>query len=181
MINTYMKTSKKLIKKINIMKGSSKLKISKKIETKKKKYKVVMVSGGFDPIHHGHVRYFKDAKKLGDKLVVVINNDHWIRLKKGHGFMSARDRAEIIGAFRDVDQVIISKHTKNTKDMSVCKELLKLNPDIFANGGDRFADNIPEFKLCKRLGIEMVFNVGHGGKVRSSSELLKKYADHLKK
>lgn len=151
-----------------------------KVKIKPKKQKLVMVSGGFDPIHPGHVRYFKEAKKLGDKLVVVINNDHWIRLKKGHGFMSAEDRAEIIRAFKDVDDVLISKHKKNTKDMSVCKELLLLRPDIFANGGDRFARNIPEFKICKDAGIKMVFNVG-GGKLRSSSALLKKYSKHIKK
>lgn len=143
--------------------------------------KLVMVSGGFDPIHHGHVRYFKAAKALGDKLVVVINNDHWIRLKKGHGFMKARDRAEIIRGFRDVDRVVISFHKKGTSDMSVCEELKKIRPDIFANGGDRFASNIPEFKICKELGIQMAFNIGHGGKVRSSSDLLNKYAKHHKK
>lgn len=147
---------------------------------KSKKPVVVMVSGGFDPIHHGHVRYFQAAKKLGDKLVVVINNDHWIRAKKGHGFMTAKDRAEIIKAFRDVDAVVISSHRQHTTDMSVCKEIRKILPDIFANGGDRFADNIPEFKLCNELGISMVFNVGHGGKVRSSSELLKRYSDRIK-
>jgi len=154
--------------------------LSKK-KIKIKKPKVVMVSGGFDPIHHGHIRYFQKAKKLGDKLVVIINNDNWIKLKKGHGFMSERDRAEIIRAIRDVDTVVISLHKKNTKDMSVCKEILKIKPDIFANGGDRVARNIPEFKLCKELGIKMVFNVGHGGKVRSSSELLKEYSKRIKK
>jgi cytidyltransferase-like protein len=150
-------------------------------KTKVKKPKVVMVSGGFDPIHKGHIRYFQAAKALGDQLVVVINNDHWIRLKKSHGFMSAEDRAEIIKAFREVDEVYISKHKRNTKDMSVCEELLAIKPDIFANGGDRFASNIPEFKLCKELGISMVFNVGLGGKLRSSSLLLKKYSKHLTK
>ena len=154
---------------------------TKKSKTAKKTHKLVMVSGGFDPIHHGHVRYFKAAKALGSKLVVVINNDNWIKLKKGHGFMSARDRAEIIKGFRDVDEVVISLHKKGTKDMSVCKEIKKIRPHIFANGGDRFADNIPEFKVCKELGIEMAFNVGHGGKVRSSSDLLKEYSKHLKK
>jgi len=164
------------------MKKLIKKSLSKKAKIKNtQKEKVVMVSGGFDPIHHGHVRYFKDAKKLGDKLIVVINNDHWLRLKKGHEFIGAKERAEIIGAIRYVDQVIISSHKKGTKDMSVCKELAKIKPHIFANGGDRFADNIPEFKLCNDLGIRMVFNVGHGGKVSSSSTLLKEYSKFLKK
>lgn len=134
-----------------------------------------MVSGGFDPIHPGHIRCFKDAKKLGDKLIVVLNNDNWVRLKKGLGFMSAEDRAEIVAACRYVDEVIISKHTENTNDMSVCEEIREIRPNVFANGGDRFADNIPEFQVCRELGIEMVFNVGHGGKIRSSSDLLQTY------
>lgn len=142
-----------------------------------------MVSGGFDPIHPGHIRLFRAAKKLGDKLVVYINNDHWIRKKKSHGFMSARDRAEVISAFRDVDKVIISKHPKNTRDMSVCEGILKVRPDIFANGGDRNEKDAKnpksslhkDIELCKKLGIKQVFNVGRGGKIRSSSELLKKY------
>ncbi len=145
------------------------------MKSSKKPEKVVMVSGGFDPIHPGHIRYFKDAKKLGDRLVVVINNDHWINLKKGLGFMSAEDRAEIISAFTHVDNVIISKHTENTTDLSVCEEIREIKPHIFANGGDRFTDNVPEFQVCQELNIEMVFNVGHGGKVRSSSGLLKDY------
>ncbi|MEK9182784.1 MAG: adenylyltransferase/cytidyltransferase family protein [Patescibacteria group bacterium] len=158
----------------------------KKKQQRSKKHKVVMVSGGFDPIHPGHTRLFKEAKKLGDKLVVVINNDHWIRAKKGHGFMNAKDRAEVISSFRDVDVVMISNHKKYSrgpKDMSVCRELLKLRPHIFANGGDRNerdAENPKsslhyDIALCKKLGIEMVYNVGKGGKIRSSSELLKEY------
>ncbi|OGI65121.1 hypothetical protein A3A95_04345 [Candidatus Nomurabacteria bacterium RIFCSPLOWO2_01_FULL_39_18] len=146
-------------------------------------HKVVMVSGGFDPIHPGHTRLFKEAKKLGDKLVVVINNDHWIRKKKGHGFMGAEDRAEVIASFRHVDEVIISSHKRNPKDMSICRELLKFRPHIFANGGDRNVKDAkdpksslnPEIELCKKLGIRRVFNVGKGGKIRSSSELLKEY------
>jgi D-beta-D-heptose 7-phosphate kinase/D-beta-D-heptose 1-phosphate adenosyltransferase len=148
----------------------------------KKPKRVVMVSGGFDPIHPGHIRYFRDAKKLGDKLVVVINNDNWIRLKKGLGFMSAEDRAEIINAFKYVDEVVISKHKEDTTDLSVCEEIREIRPHIFANGGDRFADNIPEFQVCRELGIEMVFNVGHGGKIRSSSDLLKEHhSKYIKK
>jgi len=156
---------------------------------KKKKEKVVMVSGGFDPIHIGHVRYMQEAKKLGDKLVVVINNDHWLRKKKGTAFMPEIERKEIIEAISCVDQVVISSHTKNTKDMSVCEELIKVKPHVFANGGDRDEKNAQDpasslyrdINMCKVLGVEMVFNVGHGGKVRSSSELLKEYSKKIKK
>ena len=153
--------------------------IKTKPKTKNQKPKVVMVSGGFDPIHIGHVRYMQEAKKLGDKLIVVLNNDNWLRLKGKPVFMPDKERKEIIEALSCVDKVIITGHSKNTKDMSVCKELLKIRPDIFANGGDRFADNIPEFKLCNNLGIQMVFNVGRGGKVRSSSDLLKEYSKKI--
>jgi D-beta-D-heptose 7-phosphate kinase/D-beta-D-heptose 1-phosphate adenosyltransferase len=134
-----------------------------------------MVSGGFDPIHIGHIRYMQEAKKLGDKLIVVINNDNWLRVKKGKEFMPENERKEIIEALDCVDEVFISSHSENTDDMSVCQEIFKIKPHIFANGGDRFAGDIPEFKLCNDLGIKMVFNVGKGGKVRSSSDLLNEY------
>lgn len=154
-------------------------KAKKKIITKKKK--VVMVSGGFDPIHIGHVRYMQEAKKLGDELIVVLNNDNWFQVKGKPVFMTDQERKEIVEALDCVDKVVISSHPKNTKDISVCREIVKIKPNIFANGGDRFADNIPEFKLCNDLGIKMVFNVGKGGKVRSSSEMLKEYSKKLKK
>ncbi len=139
-----------------------------------------MVSGGFDPIHIGHIRYMQEAKKLGDYLIVVINNDNWLRIKKGSEFMAEIERKEIIESIGCVDKVVVSSHKKNTKDMSVCEEIKKIKPHIFANGGDRFADNIPEFKLCNDLKIKMVFNVGKGGKIRSSSELLKDYSKKIK-
>jgi len=155
--------------------------MAKQQNKKKKREKVVMVSGGFDPIHIGHIRLFQQAKYLGDKLIVVINNDNWLKKKKGKKFMPEEERKEIIEALAGVDKVVISRHIKNPKDMSVCEELIKIKPDIFANGGDRFAENIPEFKLCNDLGIKMVFNVGHGGKIRSSSDLLKEYSKKIKK
>lgn len=142
--------------------------------------KVVMVSGGFDPVHIGHVRMFSEAKKLGDELVVVLNNDHWLRLKKGFAFMPESDRKEIIESFKFVDRVLITMHQENTEDISVCRELELIRPHIFANGGDRKHDNIPEYELCRKLGIEMVFNVGEGGKVRSSSELVRKAKELIK-
>jgi D-beta-D-heptose 7-phosphate kinase/D-beta-D-heptose 1-phosphate adenosyltransferase len=140
-----------------------------------KKKKIVMVSGGFDPIHIGHIRYMQEAKKLGDKLIVVINNDNWLKLKKGYVFMPEKERKEIIEALRCVDKVVLTGHKKNTKDISVCEELRKIKPYIFANGGDRKPDGdpVPEVLVCKELGIKMVYNVGHGGKVRSSSLLVK--------
>jgi cytidyltransferase-like protein len=159
-----------------------KLKTKTKIETKKTP-KVVMISGGFDPIHIGHIRYIQEAKKLGDYLVVVLNNDNWLRMKKGKEFMQELERKEILEAIIGVDKVVISGHCKNSKDKSVCDEILKIKPHIFANGGDRKpnGDPVPEVAVCKELGIKMVYNIGRGGKVRSSSELVKTYSKHLKK
>ncbi len=132
----------------------------------------VAVSGGFDPIHIGHVRMFEKAKKFGDKLVVIINNDHWLVSKKGYVFMPEKERKEIIASFPAVDKVILTSHKPGDSDRSVCRELAKLKPAIFANGGDRKSTkDIPEVAVCERHGIKMVFNVGKGGKVQSSSWL----------
>ena len=141
-----------------------------------KSKKVVMVSGGFDPVHIGHVRMFEEAKKLGDKLVVLLNNDNWLKLKKGYVFMSEQERKEIIEAFRVVDEVILTSHEPNTKDISISKDLLSIRPDIFAKGGDRNVGNIPtpEVLVCKEIGCEIVNDIGFGGKVQSSSELVKR-------
>ncbi len=141
---------------------------------KNKKIKVVAVSGGFDPVHIGHVRMFEAAKKLGSKLVVILNNDNWLQKKKGYVFMHEKERKEIIEAFSVVDKVVITKHPKHPKDMSVCNELKKIKPDIFANGGDRKLDNVPEVDVCEKINCQMVFNVGKGGKVQSSSWLVNK-------
>ena len=97
--------------------------------------------------------------------------------------MGELERKEILEAITGVDKVVISGHTKNTKDISVCEEIRKIKPHIFANGGDRKPDwyPIPEVALCEEFGIKMIYNVGRGGKVRSSSELVKKYSKHLEK
>ncbi|OGN02427.1 MAG: hypothetical protein A2655_01710 [Candidatus Yanofskybacteria bacterium RIFCSPHIGHO2_01_FULL_43_42] len=146
----------------------------------RKKQVVVAVSGGFDPIHIGHIRLIQDAKKLGDKLVVILNNDNWLKKKKSHIFMHQNERKEIIEAIKGVDEVILTSHKPNPKDMSVSKELAKIRPDVFANGGDRIATNIPEAPVCKAIGCEMVFSVGQGGKIQSSSWLLAKYLKSIK-
>lgn len=150
-------------------------------QAKKKKKIVVAVSGGFDPIHVGHVRMFEEAKKLGDELVVILNNDNWLRKKKHVIFMEQEERAEIIKALKPVDRVVLTGHKEDPNDMSVCAELKKIKPDIFANGGDRKHDNIPEVATCQAIGCDMVFNIGHGGKVQSSSWLLAKYHEKVSK
>jgi D-beta-D-heptose 7-phosphate kinase/D-beta-D-heptose 1-phosphate adenosyltransferase len=138
------------------------------------KKRVVAVSGGFDPVHIGHVRMFNEARALGDELVVILNNDNWLTLKKGFAFMPQHERKEVIEAFAAVDRVFITEHTSDSADMSVCEALKILKPDVFANGGDRKEDNIPEYALCEELDIEMIFNIGEGGKVQSSSWLIEK-------
>lgn len=150
--------------------------------SKKKKKIVVAVSGGFDPIHAGHIRMFKEAKALGDELVVILNNDNWFGIKGRALFMPGKERKEIIEALKPVDRVILSKHKPSKKkydrttiEYSVCRELEKLKPDIFANGGDRFKDDVPEVATCKKIGCKTVFNIGKGGKVQSSSWLLERY------
>lgn len=143
-----------------------------KNRAKREKEIIVAVSGGFDPPHVGHVRLFRAAKKLGDKLVVILNNDNWLKKKKGYVFMPQNERAELIRAIKYVDKVLFTKHRPNPKDMSVSKTLRLLKPDIFANGGDRTKENIPEAKVCRKTGCKMVFGVG-GKKVQSSSWLIK--------
>lgn len=149
----------------------------KKSEQEKKEV-IVAVSGGFDPLHVGHVRMFQEARKLGDKLVVILNNDHWLRKKKGFVFMPQGERKELIKAFTAVYDVVITKHTKGTEDMSVCDALREVCPHIFANGGDRTKKNIPEIPVCKEIGCKMVFGIGRGGKIQSSSWLLATFRDN---
>lgn len=150
--------------------------------------RVVAVSGGFDPFHIGHIRLFEEARRLGNELVVILNNDNWLRKKKGYVFMPEQERKEVIEALRPVDRVVLSFHAKNPKDMSVSKELRKIRPAIFANGGDRNIPDSkkknsylnPEVELCRRLGIQMAWNVGKGGKIQSSSWLLRSYLSRSK-
>src|SRR3989338_2785140 len=135
---------------------------------------IVAVSGGFDPVHVGHIRLFNAAKKLGTELVVILNNDHWLKKKKTYVFMPQRERKEILEALRPVDRVVLSKHTARSNDMSVARELFALHPDIFANGGDRKPGNLrtEEGRMCVKIGCREVFNIGHGGKIQSSHKLV---------
>ena len=126
---------------------------------------VVAVSGYFDPIHVGHLELLKLARQLGDKLVVIVNNDKQTVLKKGKSFMNEKDRMEIVSALQCVDEVFLSIDD----DKSVCKSLEFLKPSIFANGGDRSLSEIPETAVMEKYSIKMVD--GLGAKIRSSSKI----------
>lgn len=153
----------------------------------KQEIKIVAVSGGFDPVHIGHVRMFEEAKALGTHLVVIINCDEWLKRKKKFVFMPEDERAEIIKKFSVVDDTYI--HRSNDSHVSDALENYKMKIDgkkyrinIFANGGDRKdKSDIPEAEVCEEREIEMVFNVGSGGKVQSSSWLTKAVAEAHKK
>ena len=135
--------------------------------------RIVAISGGFDHHHIGHIRYIREGRALGDKLVVILNNDNWLMKKKGFVFMPQAERKEVLEAIDGVDEVILTDHAPDDDDRSVCRTLRLIRPDVFANGGDRKPDGdpVPEVSLCDELGIEMFYNVGHGGKVQSSSWL----------
>ena len=132
---------------------------------------VIAISGGFDPVHIGHIRMIKDASRYGDVLV-IINSDEWLMRKKGYMFMTFDERKEIIQSMRVVHDVI----EVNDDDGSVCEALERVRPHFFGNGGDRLSDNVPEVELCKELGIKMVFNLG-GEKIQSSSDLVQSYKE----
>lgn len=129
--------------------------------------KTILLSGGFDPIHVGHVRMILAAAKFGE-VIVVANSDDWLMRKKGYIFMPWEERAEIIRSINGVKEVTPVDDTDGT----VCEALTRLRPTMFGNGGDRTNKNTPEKALCKELGIKMVWRLG-GGKVQSSSDLVK--------
>ena len=137
---------------------------------------IVLVTGGFDPLHAGHIEYFKSAKQLGRKLVVGVNSDEWLTRKKGRPFMKIQDRIAIIKSLNMVDQVI----SFDDSDDSACNAifyLLSTNGSgtkiIFANGGDRTKENIPEYKTYGNTPwVEFAWGVGGENKMNSSSWIL---------
>jgi len=131
-----------------------------------KRKKIVVASGYFDPIHVGHIEYLREAKKLGDKLIVIVNNTEQTLLKKGKEFMPLAERLEVLKALEVVDEVFPSID----KDASVCESLAAIKPHVFAKGGDRFVHEIPETPTCREHGIEI--RDGLGAKIQSSSELV---------
>jgi cytidyltransferase-like protein len=133
----------------------------------------VAVSGYFNPLHIGHLDMIEEAKKLGDYLVVIVNNDKQVKLKGRCPFYDEATRVRIIGALRAVDEVVLALDT----DSSVAETLRSIRPDIFANGGDRSdlsVNNSKEKKVCEEIGCQLVLGVGGHIKQNSSSELLYK-------
>jgi len=140
--------------------------------------KVVIASGYFDPLHIGHIEYLKKSKEIGDILIVIVNNDDQLELKRGDRsniLMDECDRLIIINSLKFVDEAILSIDT----DASVCKTIKHIKSVwnnkykfIFAKGGDRNIYNIPEFNICKKLNIDIID--GLGKKIRNSSDFLEK-------
>ena len=134
---------------------------------------VIIVSGGFDPVHKGHMRMFREAANLGHQVIVGLNSDEWLTRKKGKPFMKWEERAEILESCKFVTQVMSMNDSDDTAN-----DIIKQVSDIyrgyniyFANGGDRGKGNVPEMSVCKELGVVMLWGIG-GGKIQSSSWLI---------
>jgi len=150
-----------------------------------KKYKVILISGGFDPVHKGHIECINNAKELADQVWIGLNNDEWLRRKKGRSFMNENERAFIMDNLKNVDWVYVMNpkdHLDNTAIDFIevsRRKFIKENGDLprgviaFGNGGDRTETTTPENSVCASFGIESVW--GLGDKVQSSSWLLEKY------
>jgi len=134
--------------------------------------KTIAISGGFDPVHIGHLNMIKDAAQKGS-VVVILNSDTWLEGKKGYVFMPFKERKAILEEFKSVHHVI----EVDDSDGTVCAALDLLRPCYFGNGGDRVSDNVPEVKFCEEYGIDLIWNLG-GGKIQSSTELVTHAKDY---
>ena len=150
-----------------------------------KKYKVILVSGGFDPVHKGHLEMIESASELAEEVWVILNNDFWLRQKKGKSFMKEEEREYIMSRIKGVTKTFVCR-PRNASDQTVCDGIYsainyyRRNYDgelsmAFGNGGDRGQGNVPEEDYCNGYGIDMVW--GLGDKVQSSSWLLEKYSN----
>ena len=139
---------------------------------------VIIVSGGFDPVHKGHIRMFREAANLGAQVIVGLNSDEWLTRKKGKPFMEWDERAEILESCKFISQVIPFDDSDDTANEAIHNVYDMFNHQVkdyniyFANGGDRGKGNVPEMDVCKDLGVVMLWGVG-GGKIQSSSWLIK--------
>lgn len=143
--------------------------------------RIIICSGFANPLHSGHVQYLEEARRLGDRLVMIVNSDRQVEIKGSTPFMDQEERLKIVQALRCVDLAVISK----SKDGTVCSDLELIHSEfiknfqngeaslVFAKGGDRIKGNVPEEEICEKLGIEIVYGVG-GEKTTSSSQLIEK-------
>ena len=138
--------------------------------------KIVLSTGGFDPLHSGHINYFNEAKQLGDMLIVGVNSDEWLKRKKGQSFMPWIERATIVAALHTVDRVIDFDDSDNSARGAIIKlrEFYPNSEIIFANGGDRTAVNIPEMDI-EDNNVTFRFGVGGENKMNSSSWILQEW------
>ena len=140
--------------------------------------RIVLITGGFDPLHSGHIAYIKAARELGDSLIVGINSDQWLRRKKGQEFMSWEERSIIVANLHNVDRVINFNDTDGSAKDAI-RKVRAIYPNtqiIFANGGDRTKENIPEMDLLSEmLHLDFVFGVGGEDKKNSSSWILQEW------
>lgn len=140
---------------------------------------IVLITGGFDPIHSGHIAYIREAKKLGDYLIVGANSDGWLTRKKGTPFMPLKERQAILAAIKEVDEVIVFNDADNSAKDAILqvRERYPSAKIVFGNGGDRTKTNIPEMDLPEEHlpFVEFVFGVGGEDKKNSSSWILEKW------
>ena len=141
------------------------------------KTKVVIATGGFDPLHSGHISYLASARRLGDFLVVGLNSDDWLIRKKGNYFLPFLERYVIMSNLRMVDRAI-GFNDKDETAIDCIREVRRMFPEddlIFANGGDRTAENIPEQVIADELKVKFAFGVGGNTKRNSSSDILNRW------
>ena len=140
--------------------------------------KIVLITGGFDPLHSGHIAYINAARELGDSLIVGVNSDEWLRRKKGQEFMPWEERASIVANLYSVSRVINFDDSDNSAKNAI-RKVRAIHPHsqiIFANGGDRTKENIPEMDLLQEmLHLDFVFGVGGDDKKNSSSWILEEW------
>ena len=140
---------------------------------------IILVSGGFDPVHSGHIFLMQEAAKYGD-VIILLNSDNWLKLKKGKAFLTFNERAIIMNAFKHVIDVIAFDDTDKTAINGI-KIVIKKYPNQkikFANGGDRNNKTTPEISFCEKNNIELIWGVGGNNKTNSSSMILKKWSEN---